>query len=210
MRRLDLPRPQLRRSTLRAKRAFDLAAASVALIVLAPLLLVVAIAVRLESRGPILFRQARIGRFGKPFRVFKFRSMQNGADAQRPELIQLHRTNGTFKLVADPRVTRVGFWIRRRYLDELPQLVNVLRGEMSLVGPRPLPADEDALVEGAYRARLQVPPGLTGPWQVRGSWRVPVEEMMALDYAYVQAVSLRGDLKLLAQTVPAVLRGRGV
>ncbi len=184
--------------------------ASAALVVLAPVLLVVGLAVRLESRGPILFRQSRVGRDGKSFRVFKFRSMQNGADAQRPELIQLHRTNGTFKLVADPRVTRVGVWIRRRYLDELPQLVNVLRGEMSLVGPRPLPADEDALVEGSYRARLQVPPGLTGPWQVRGSWRVPVEEMMALDHAYVQTLSLRGDVKLLAQTVPAVLRARGV
>jgi lipopolysaccharide/colanic/teichoic acid biosynthesis glycosyltransferase len=201
---------RISRFSLAVKRVFDVVAASFALMLLAPLMALVAIAIRLDSPGPVIFGHIRIGRGGKAFRMRKFRSMDAGAEARRAELAPLSESNGFFKIADDPRVTRVGRRLRRAYLDELPQLINVLRGEMSLVGPRPLPPDEDALVHGVHRRRSEVPPGITGPWQVEGSWRVSREEMELLDYAYAANRSLLADLGLIARTIPAVISRRGV
>jgi lipopolysaccharide/colanic/teichoic acid biosynthesis glycosyltransferase len=158
----------------------------------------------------VFFRQPRVGRRGSHFRIFKFRSMVDGADAQREALAHLNEAPALFKLSDDPRVTRVGRWLRRTSLDELPQLFNVLRGEMSLVGPRPLVIDEDEMIEGFYRSRLEIRPGITGHWQVLGSWRVPFEDMVTLDYVYVANWSLWGDIKLLLRTVRCVVLRHGV
>jgi lipopolysaccharide/colanic/teichoic acid biosynthesis glycosyltransferase len=172
----------------------------------APVLAALAIAIRLDSRGSIFFRQVRIGRDGEPFEIFKFRSMVTGADAQKDALRGFNEVgDGMFKISSDPRVTRVGRLLRGTSLDELPQLFNVLRGEMSLVGPRPLVVDEDALVLGLDRSRLHLTPGMTGPWQVLGA-RVPMQEMVGIDYLYVSSWSLWLDVKLLLRTVRHVLR----
>jgi lipopolysaccharide/colanic/teichoic acid biosynthesis glycosyltransferase len=173
-----------------------------------------ALAIKLDSPGPVLFRQRRVGRNDKPFEVFKFRSMCNGADAQKQAVaaLNLHgggTDTGMFKIRADPRITRVGAFLRRYSLDELPQLFNIVRGEMSLVGPRPLIETEDRQVEGRFRRRLGITPGLTGLWQAHGRSDIPFEEMVSLDYLYVTNWSLWGDVKLLMRTVSAVLRGRG-
>ncbi len=168
----------------------------------------IAIAVRLDSKGPVFFRQVRVGRDGRHFRIYKFRSMVVDAEQQKENLRSLNEVgDGMFKIASDPRVTRVGSFLRRTSLDELPQLFNVLRGEMSLVGPRPLVTDEDALVLGLDRSRLHLTPGMTGPWQVLGA-RVPMDEMVGIDYLYVASWSLWLDLKLLLRTVRHVL-GRG-
>jgi lipopolysaccharide/colanic/teichoic acid biosynthesis glycosyltransferase len=135
--------------------------------------------------------------------------MADGAHAGRDALDALNAAEGLFKVVDDPRVTRVGRWLRRTSLDELPQLLNVLRGEMSLVGPRPLVPEEDCLVQGQYRSRLEVSPGMTGHWQVLGSWRVPLDEMVKLDQQYLANWSLWGDLELLLRTLGHVLHRRG-
>ena len=170
------------------------------------MLAVVALAVRLDSKGPIFFRQVRVGRDGETFRIFKFRSMVVNAEEQKEQLRALSEVGeGMFKISRDPRVTRVGAFLRRTSLDELPQLFNVLKGEMSLVGPRPLVTDEDVLVLGLDRSRLHLTPGMTGPWQVLGS-RVPMQEMVGLDYIYVANWSLWLDLRLLMQTARHVLR----
>ncbi len=198
------------RSSRAVKRAFDLIATSFVVLALSPLLLAIAIAFRIVSRGPILFRQPRVGRGGKVFHLYKFRSMINDADQRKHEYAHLNEgAPGFFKITDDPRITRVGRHIRRFSLDELPQLFNVVRGEMSLVGPRPLILEEDRQVEGAYRRRLDIAPGITGPWQVLGSWRVPLEEMVILDYLYVASWSLWRDIKLLVQTIPYVLKRGG-
>jgi exopolysaccharide biosynthesis polyprenyl glycosylphosphotransferase len=198
----------LERSSRVVKRAFDVIASSLVIIVLSPVLIALSIAIKLDTPGPVMFRQLRIGRNGKPFDVFKFRSMVSDADERKAEFMHLNEAaeNGLFKIVDDPRITRVGKLIRHLSLDELPQLFNVLRGEMSLVGPRPLIVEEDCQIEGAYRRRLDLAPGMTGPWQVLGSWRVPLDEMAILDYLYVTSWSLWRDIKLLAQTVPYVLK----
>ena len=176
----------------------------------APVLAVIAAAIRLDSRGPIFFRQVRVGRNGETFRIFKFRSMVVDAEEQKEQLRSLSEVGeGMFKISRDPRVTRVGAFLRRTSLDELPQLFNVLRGEMSLVGPRPLVTDEDVLVRGLDRSRLHLKPGMTGPWQVLGS-RVPMQEMVGLDYLYVANWSLWLDLKLLMHTARHVLCGSNV
>jgi exopolysaccharide biosynthesis polyprenyl glycosylphosphotransferase len=196
----------LSRSSRLLKRVFDLFATSIGLVIVAPLLGVVAAAVRLDSRGPIFFRQVRVGRDGQTFRIFKFRSMVLNAEEQKEQLRALSEVGDEmFKIRRDPRVTRVGAFLRRTSLDELPQLFNVLLGQMSLVGPRPLVTDEDVLVRGLDRSRLHLTPGMTGPWQVLGS-RVPMQEMVGLDYVYVANWSLWLDLKLLTHTARHVLR----
>jgi exopolysaccharide biosynthesis polyprenyl glycosylphosphotransferase len=211
---LTVPRTGLRRSSRALKRALDLAVATASLIVLSPLLLACALAIRLESPGGVFFRQRRIGRDGEPFDVIKFRSMYVDADVRKTEVAQLNfhgggNSNGMFKIREDPRITRVGRILRRFSLDELPQLINILRGEMSLVGPRPLIENEDRQVEGRYRRRLLLTPGLTGSWQVNGRSEIPFEEMVSLDYLYVTNWSIWGDTKLILRTFAAVLRGRG-
>jgi lipopolysaccharide/colanic/teichoic acid biosynthesis glycosyltransferase len=170
-----------------------------------------AAAVKLTSPGPVLFRQKRVGRDDQHFEMLKFRTMVDGADAQKGELRELNEAGGgLFKIAEDPRITRVGGYLRRTSLDELPQLLNVLRGEMSLVGPRPLVVDEDSRVEGWQRHRLLLPPGMTGLWQVFGSSRIPLEEMVKIDYLYGANWSLWSDVKILMRTVPYVLARRGM
>ena len=203
---LGLPLFGLCRSSRRLKRLFDLLATTAGLVFVGPLLTAIAVAVRLDSKGPIFFRQTRVGLDGKPFRIVKFRSMVKDADAQKDQLrAQNIAGQGLFKMSDDPRVTRVGRFLRSSSLDELPQLFNVLRGEMSLVGPRPLVTDEDAQVLGLDRGRLILKPGITGPWQLLGS-RVPLQEMVEIDYLYVSNWSLWLDLKILLRTFRHVVR----
>jgi lipopolysaccharide/colanic/teichoic acid biosynthesis glycosyltransferase len=173
---------------------------------------VIAVAIRLDSPGPIVFRQTRVGRHGNRFEMLKFRSMFDEADQLKEDLRHLNEgATGLFKISEDPRVTRVGRVLRRWQLDELPQLFNVFRGEMSLVGPRPLIPEEDGAIEGWYRRRLDVPPGITGHWQVLGSsQQIALAEMVKLDYLYVANWSLWSDVKLLLRTVPFIVRGRGI
>jgi exopolysaccharide biosynthesis polyprenyl glycosylphosphotransferase len=211
---LTLPRPSLGRSSHRLKRALDLAFAVTALVLLAPVLLVFALAIKLDSPGPVLFRQRRVGKDDRPFELLKFRSMHTDADARKDAVAELNfhggmNENGMFKIRDDPRVTRVGRILRRYSLDELPQLFNILRGEMSFVGPRPLIENEDRQIEGRFRRRLDLTPGLTGLWQAHGRSEIPFEEMVNLDYLYVTNWSLWGDVKLLMRTCSAVVRGRG-
>jgi exopolysaccharide biosynthesis polyprenyl glycosylphosphotransferase len=197
------------RSSRLLKRAFDIVASSIAIVVFAPVLLLIAVAVRLDSPGPPLFRQRRIGRNGEAFEMLKFRSMFEGSEYHREELRELNDADGLFKIERDPRVTRVGRILRRWSLDELPQLINVLRGEMSLVGPRPLVPEEDSMVVGHFRRRLDVAPGITGDWQALGASRIPLREMVRLDYLYVSSWSLWSDARILLRTIPFVLAGRG-
>ena len=190
------------------KRGMDLVGAAVALLVFAPLLTALAVAIKLDSRGPVFFRQRRIGRSGEEFFMFKFRSMVRGAENMKDELRERNEAEGLFKIEDDPRITRVGRFLRRTSLDELPQLINVLKGDMSLVGPRPLVPDEDALIEGWQRRRLAVKPGMTGLWQIFGSARIPMHEMVKIDYLYGANWSVWLDLKILFRTIPYVLRWR--
>jgi lipopolysaccharide/colanic/teichoic acid biosynthesis glycosyltransferase len=200
-------------------RALDVIVSALLLVILFPLLLILAIAVRLDSPGPVLFRQRRLGRDLQPFMVNKFRTMRHGVthDQHREFVLGLingedpqHETTGSrYKIAVDRRVTRFGRVLRRSSLDELPQLWNVLRGEMSLVGPRPpIPYEVEHYPEHWF-ARFSVKPGITGPWQVNGRSEVPLEEMVRLDVAYAQRRSVWVNLALLARTVPAVLSGRG-
>ena len=199
----------LSRSSRFLKRCLDVSGALVGGLVLAPLLALIALAVKLDSPGPVLFRQRRIGRHSRPFTLLKFRTMVVDAERRAAELRSLSEDPDWLKLERDPRVTRVGRLLRRTSMDELPQLWNVLTGSMSLVGPRPLIAAEDERVAGWSRARLDLSPGLTGLWQVLGRADLPFREMVALDYLYVTNWSLWLDLKLIARTVPAVLSRRG-
>ena len=197
------------RSSMMLKRAIDVAGAGLGLLMLSPFLLAIAVAIKLDSRGPVFFRQKRMGR-DDVFGMLKFRSMVPDADAMKAELMHLNEADGVmFKIERDPRVTRVGRFIRKTSLDELPQLWNVLRGEMSLVGPRPLVLDEDKMVIGWHRTRLELTPGLTGPWQVAGRTAVPFDEMVKMDYLYVAEWSLWNDIRLLLRTIPVVALGRG-
>jgi len=211
---LSVPLVQLSRSDAVFKRALDIGLASLALGVLSPLLALCALAIKLDSPGPILFRQRRIGRSDRCFRVFKFRSMFVDAECRKPEVARLNfhgggEQTGMFKVRRDPRVTRVGRWLRSTSLDELPQLFNVLRGEMSLVGPRPLIENEDRQVGGHFRRRMTLSPGLTGLWQIHGRSDIAFDEMVGLDYLYVTSWSLWGDMKILLKTFSAVVRARG-
>ena len=206
---LGVRRFGLTRSSRLVKRAFDLAGATILIAAAVPVMAIIAIAIRLDTPGPVLFRQLRVGRDGRYFHMLKFRSMVADADRRKAELLHLNETEGLFKITEDPRITRVGRWLRRSSLDELPQLFNVWRGEMSLVGPRPLVLDEDAQVQGLDRARLHLTPGMTGPWQVLGSTRVPMREMVVIDYLYAGNWSLWSDMKILLRTIPHMLSGRG-
>ncbi len=201
---------ELMRSSVIIKRSFDLTCASIGLLAISPLMILVMVAIKLDSRGPVFFRQLRVGRHGKRFRIVKFRTMVPDAEVLKDSL--RHRNDaqgGLFKIVDDPRTTRVGRFLRKTALDEIPQLLNVLKGEMSLVGPRPLVVEEDLRVEGWHRRRLELTPGMTGHWQILGPTRVPLAEMVAIDYLYVANWSLWTDAKILLRTVPHVLRGRG-
>lgn len=202
------------------KRAFDVIAATLGLVLIAPLMAVIALLIKLESRGPVFYRQARVGENGHPFTMLKFRSMQVNADTRLHQehakrLIQENLSaadlgaGASLKLAHDPRVTRVGAILRKTSLDELPQLLNVLRGEMSLVGPRPPIAYEVALYQDWHKRRLAAPPGMTGLWQVRGRNRVSFDEMVRMDIEYIEQQSLWLDVLLLLQTPYAVITGRG-
>jgi exopolysaccharide biosynthesis polyprenyl glycosylphosphotransferase len=192
------------------KRLFDIAASSLALFLLSPLLLAVAAIIRFTSRGPVLFRQMRVGRHGKPFHMLKFRSMVVNAEELKAKLMAQNEQDGpVFKMRRDPRITRVGRFIRKFSIDELPQLLNVLRGEMSIVGPRPPVPSEVARYEAWQRRRLSVRPGLTCVWQVSGRNEISFEEWMYLDMQYIDHWSLAQDFQLILKTVPIVLSGRG-
>lgn len=206
---LGVRRFGLGRSSRLIKRTLDIILSSVALIVLSPLLAVIALAIKLDTPGPVLFRQLRVGRQGRHFCMFKFRSMVDRAEMQRDALERHNESQGLFKMTADPRVTPVGRLLRRSSLDELPQLLNVLRGEMSIVGPRPLVVDEDRRVEGRHRGRLLLTPGMTGPWQLLGPTRVPLEDMVIMDYRYGANWSMWTDVKIVLRTVGHVFSRRG-
>jgi lipopolysaccharide/colanic/teichoic acid biosynthesis glycosyltransferase len=192
-----------------AKRAIDVIVSLTGLMLLAPLLLVLALAVWASSPGTPLFRQRRVGRGGTEFLMWKFRTMVADAERRRSELVTRSRDSGWLMLDRDPRVTGVGRFLRRTSLDELPQLLNVLRGDMSLVGPRPLPLIEHARLPEWSAPRLAVRPGITGLWQVMGRTLIPFEDMLRLDCRYVDELSWRSDLGILVRTVPSVLLGRG-
>jgi exopolysaccharide biosynthesis polyprenyl glycosylphosphotransferase len=201
--------PWLPRSSRAIKRAMDLMIATPLLLLVAPLLGLLAVAIKLDSRGPVFFAQQRVGRRGRPFRLFKLRTMTVDAEQRRAQLIAKSTDSGWLKLDHDPRITRTGRWLRRLSLDELPQLWNVVRGEMSLVGPRPLIPAEDEHVQAWARGRLDLTPGITGYWQVLGRTRIPFEEMVKLDYLYVMNWSLWEDVRLMLRTLPVVIGGRG-
>ncbi|MCO6008536.1 sugar transferase [Actinoallomurus purpureus] len=196
---------------LRLKHAVDRVIALTALLVLAPVLVAIAVAVRLSGPGPLLFVHERIGINGKPFRMWKFRSMRVGADDQLADLLRTHGRNNEpfFKVPDDPRVTRLGHWLRRWSLDELPQLWNVALGQMSLVGPRPQVHAEVALYTSREHGRLAVRPGLTGLWQISGRSALPWQHAIELDLRYVKEWSLRLDLWILFKTLGAVVNGHG-
>jgi exopolysaccharide biosynthesis polyprenyl glycosylphosphotransferase len=198
------------RSTIALKRAFDVLFSLAALIVLAPLLLLITVAVRLDSRGPAIFTQYRAGLRERPFRMLKFRTMHRDAEERLPDLIDLDKLEEpVFKLDSDPRVTRVGRVLRRFSLDELPQLANVVLGQMSLVGPRPEQIELVERYRPEHRFRLQVKPGMTGPMQVYGRAKLTFAERLAVELEYVENLSFGRDLKILALTFPSVLRGTG-
>jgi exopolysaccharide biosynthesis polyprenyl glycosylphosphotransferase len=200
----------LSRSSAAVKRAFDLVGASIMLLAAAPLMALIALAIKLDSRGPIFFRQERVGQAARRFRICKFRTMVPDAEARKADLMIQNEANGLFKIEKDPRITRVGRILRKTSLDELPQLFNVLCGEMSLVGPRPLICSEDETITGYDRRRLRLTPGMTGHWQIMGSARVPMHEMVKIDYVYVTTWSLFEDFKILVRTIPYMLARRGM
>jgi exopolysaccharide biosynthesis polyprenyl glycosylphosphotransferase len=209
---VSLPSMQFSRTVRVLKRTFDLVAAGMGLLALTPVLLGAAIAIKLDSRGPVFFRQARHGRNGRTFRIVKFRTMVQDAEARRFELAHLNEMEGAgplFKIHEDPRITRAGAFLRKWSIDELPQLWNVVRGEMSLVGPRPFVTHESEQITGWASRRLETTPGITGLWQVLGRNDIPFEEMVKLDYVYVTNWSLWWDVKILVQTLPVVLNRRG-
>jgi exopolysaccharide biosynthesis polyprenyl glycosylphosphotransferase len=211
---VGLPPLRLARSSRLLKRATDLAIALSALVLLAPFLALIALLIKRGSPGPVFFRQVRMGCGDKTFRIYKFRTMVVDADERKGEYVHMNKyaENGgdgrMFKIADDPRVTRIGRFLRRYSLDELPQLINVVKGEMSLVGPRPLILEEDQHVAEWGRNRLNLKPGITGPWQVLGRNEIPFDEMLKLDYLYVTNWSLWRDLRLMLQTVPAALTRR--
>jgi lipopolysaccharide/colanic/teichoic acid biosynthesis glycosyltransferase len=212
----ESPRPS-RKGLLRAapwqlvlKRGIDVVGSLLLLVILLPILLVTALAVLLSSSGSILYVHERVGRDGRPFRMLKFRSMRKEAEDERGDILHLNQAVGpVFKIPDDPRMTRVGRVIRKLSIDELPQLVNVLAGDMSLVGPRPPLPEEYATYDAGQRHRLSVTPGLTCIWQVSGRSDLDFETWVEMDLEYIESWNLRKDLAILLQTVPAVLSGRG-
>lgn len=207
---LGINPPVLPRYARLMKRTLDLVASAAVLVVAAPAMALIAIAIKLDSKGPVLFRQRRIGKDGRPFELVKYRTMVADAERQTKELMSQSKEEGWLHLEDDPRVTRVGSMLRHTSLDELPQFWNILKGEMSLVGPRPLIEAEDRQIGGWARSRLELTPGLTGLWQVLGRTNIPFDEMVKLDYVYVTNWSLWTDLRLVMRTLPAVLTQRGV
>jgi lipopolysaccharide/colanic/teichoic acid biosynthesis glycosyltransferase len=200
----------------RGRRAFDLVVAVALLAILSPVLAAVALLIRVASGGPVLFRQQRVGWRGQPFTLLKFRTMvPNHDDSALRSIVALelagagHEENGSFKLADDPRITRLGAWLRRTSIDELPQLINVVRGQMSLVGPRPALLWEHESFGNAYRRRIEVRPGITGLWQVSGRSLMSTPEMLQLDVQYVDSRSLRLDLSIMIRTIPTIVRGDG-
>jgi lipopolysaccharide/colanic/teichoic acid biosynthesis glycosyltransferase len=193
-----------------AKRTFDLSLATVALVLVSPALLAIGVAVKLSSRGPAIYRSVRPGIGGRPFRCFKFRTMREHADQIQDDLEPLNELSGAlFKIRDDPRLTGVGRLLRRFSLDELPQLVNVIRGEMSLVGPRPLPLRDFERLEDWHKKRYLVLPGITGLWQVSGRAELDFDDLVRLDFLYLERWSILLDLSILLKTIPAVLSRRG-
>jgi len=200
----------IRGSQLAIKRIMDLVLSGLGIILALPLMGVIALAIRLDSPGPILFKQTRVGKGGREFQCYKFRSMRVGAEAEKEQLLELNEASGAlFKIRQDPRMTRVGRFLRRISLDELPQLYNVLRGEMSLVGPRPPLPSEVALYQEWHKQRLQAPPGMTGLAQVSGRSLLTFDETCLLDIYYIENYSPLLDLRILLRTVPKVLMGEG-
>ena len=208
---LDVANAELGAFNMSVKRVFDLIVGGLICLVALPVIALVALVIKLDSRGPVFFRQERMGRGGKTFRIYKFRSMHVGAEDERLELAEEQNDydGPMFKLKEDPRITRVGGALRRWSIDELPQILNVMTGDMSLVGPRPLWVEEAKQCRGWTQKRLDITPGITGLWQVLGRSEIPFDEMVKLDYMYVTGWSLSWDIKLLLQTVPAVLNKRG-
>jgi lipopolysaccharide/colanic/teichoic acid biosynthesis glycosyltransferase len=194
-----------------AKRGLDIAGSFFALLLLSPLFLFLAALIKLEDRGPVFFAQTRVGRFGRQFTMFKFRSMRTDAEKRLQELLAKNQHSGgvTFKIKNDPRITRIGDWLRKFSFDELPQFYNVLIGDMSLVGPRPPVPREVALYTLADRRRLAVQPGITCIWQISGRAEIDFSGQVQLDVRYIESQSLWQDLKILSRTIPAVLSGNG-
>ena len=193
-----------------SKRLFDILVASLAIVATLPLMLIIAVAIKLDSPGPVLYRHQRLGKGTRPFMMLKFRTMQVNASTIPRGLLKHNESTGPlFKMRSDPRITRVGRLLRRTSLDEMPQFLNVLLGQMSIVGPRPpLPRELEGF-EMVQRQRLRVVPGLAGLWQVRGRSNIPFEEMVRLDLEYIERRSFLFDLALIVQTIPCVLTGRG-
>ncbi|HSZ59134.1 MAG TPA: sugar transferase [Tepidisphaeraceae bacterium] len=192
------------------KRVIDIIGAIIGLMVLSPILIVAAIAIKVTSCGPVIFRQKRSGLGGRPFMMYKFRTMINGAEARRKELEALNEQDGpAFKLENDPRLTKIGRFLRKTSIDELPQLYNVIKGDMSLVGPRPLPCTESEECLPWQRHRMNVTPGLTCIWQIKGRSRVAFDEWVRMDMAYIGRRSLWKDLQIIFATIPAVLLRKG-
>jgi exopolysaccharide biosynthesis polyprenyl glycosylphosphotransferase len=208
---VSLPPMRLGKSSRVLKRSFDIVLSSVALLLLAPVFGLIALAIRLDSPGAAIYWQPRRGRANSTFRIAKFRTMFVGSEQRRADVLHMNEVDGPlFKIKGrDPRVTRIGAFLRRTSLDELPQLWNVLRGEMSLVGPRPFVVYEADRIIGWASRRLDMTPGITGLWQVLGRNDIPFDEMVKLDYLYVTNWSLWWDLKILCQTIPVVLGRRG-
>jgi len=192
------------------KRIIDVCLASITLVILLPLMVAIAIVIKLDSKGPALFKQTRVGKSGRKFILYKFRSMLHNAEQIRDSLMHLNEADGpVFKIGRDPRITRTGSFIRKTSLDELPQLINVLRGDMSLVGPRPpLPCEVEKYSERQWR-RLKVTPGVTCIWQVSGRSDVPFDRWVEMDIEYIRNQSLWLDFKILLKTIPTVLLQRG-
>ena len=194
-----------------AKRLLDLVGVTLLLVLSLPLFLLAAVLIKLEDGGPVIFSQVRVGRFGREFKMYKFRSMVQDAEARLENLLgkNQHREGITFKIKDDPRLTRVGKWLRKFSFDELPQFFNVLRGEMSLVGPRPPLPREVAQYSLADRRRLAAKPGITCFWQISGRSEIDFSGQVKLDVQYLETRSLAVDIKIIAKTVPAVLAGKG-
>jgi exopolysaccharide biosynthesis polyprenyl glycosylphosphotransferase len=207
---LGIKEAQIPRVGRLVKRALDVSLSALALTLASPVMLLAALAIRLESPGPILFRQKRIGEHGGTFTIFKFRSMREGAEEEQEQLRSLNESSGPlFKMRNDPRLTRLGNLLRRTSVDELPQFINVVRGEMSIVGPRPGLPQEVAQYQPWHRQRLEVPPGITGLWQVSGRSDLTFDEMCLLDIYYIENWSLAFDLLIMLRTIPRVLFARG-
>ncbi len=198
------------RGSLKIKRLIDIIGSVLGLIIFSPVFAALYVAIRIEDGLPVFFTQERVGKFGKPFRMYKFRSMIKSAEQMRDDLEDLNETGGViFKIKKDPRITHVGHFMRRYSLDELPQLYNVLKGDMSLVGPRPHPITDVSRYSMSHRKRFDITPGITCFWQVSGRSEIGFEKQVDLDMQYIQSQSLWLDIVLLLKTIPAVIFGRG-